>query len=330
MEMAQEAITRFLMRRGSRGALQSEIHEVTGFSKSTVSYFLSKLEAEGKITRRRESNLGYRVWLKGFESSGKLIKVGIVRATEYPFIFELSSKLENEGFSVYVRAYDNGIALMSDLVSCRVDAGFSPLITQLMFYAVSQGCFKIVPMGVSGGGSIMLRANVNLSDVKRAGSTMASTMDACLRAYLRDQGMDDVDVIYFNSPVSMMEALDRGDVQMLSIWEPYSSILRAKGHERVAKFTDYLGDFPCCLLAVKPIDNIYDSIIDATREVLSRSNYSAEVAKLSNMLNVDRKLVERSIREYVFYPEFKSKDIEKYLKNVGLELPISWVTRSSK
>ncbi|MHC1600961.1 MAG: DUF7343 domain-containing protein [Candidatus Nezhaarchaeales archaeon] len=327
--MAEEAIMRFLMEKGRRGALQSEISETTGFSKSTISYFLSKLESEGKIVRKREPNVGYRVWLKGFESDSKLLKIGIVRAAEYPFIFELKSRLENEGFGIYVKVYDDGVALMSDLVVGKINAGFSPLVTQLMFYAASRGRFKIIASGVSGGGSIILRRDVELNDVRIAGSTMASTMDACLKAYLKDKGLSDVEVIYFDNPKSMVEALDKGVVQMLSIWEPYSSLLEMKGHKRIARFTDYLGDFPCCVLAVNPMDEgSFNSIVEALKDVLSRRNYTSEISKLSSLLGVDLRLLRKSLKEYVFHSEFTIKEVKDYLKSVGLEMTSSWALRS--
>ena len=326
--MAEEAIMRFLIERGGRGALQSEISESLGFSRSTISYFLSRLESEGKIVRKREPNVGYRVWLRGFESDSKLLKIGIVRAAEYPFIFELKSSLEDKGYSVYVKVYDDGVALMSDLVVGKIDAGFSPLITQLMFYAAFRGRFKIVASGVSGGGSIILRRGVELSDVKKAGSTMASTMDACLKAYLRDKGLSDVEVIYFDNPRSMIEALDKGVVQMLSIWEPYSSILEVKGHRRIARFTDYLGDFPCCVLAINPIDEeSLNSIIEELKRALSRKNYTSEVSKLSNLLGVDLRLIQKCIKEYEFHSEFTIKEVKEYLRNVGLEMTSSWMLK---
>ncbi|MHC1628604.1 MAG: hypothetical protein ACXQTI_07230 [Candidatus Nezhaarchaeales archaeon] len=320
---------RFLMEKGRRGALQSEISETTGFSKSTISYFLSKLESEGKIVRKREPNVGYRVWLKGFESDSKLLKIGIVRAAEYPFIFELKSRLEDEGFGIYVKVYDDGVALMSDLVVGKINAGFSPLVTQLMFYAASRGRFKIIASGVSGGGSIILRRDVELNDVRIAGSTMASTMDACLKAYLKDKGLSDVEVIYFDNPKSMVEALDKGVVQMLSIWEPYSSLLEMKGHKRIARFTDYLGDFPCCVLAVNPMDEgSFNSIVEALKDVLSRRNYTSEISKLSSLLGVDLRLLRKSLKEYVFHSEFTIKEVKDYLKSVGLEMTSSWALRS--
>jgi len=329
--MAEEAIMKFLKERGWRGAFQSEIHEVTGFSKSTVSYFLSKLEAEGKVIRRRDSNLGYRVWLKGFESDTKLLKIGIVKAAEYPFIFEMGSKLESRGYGVYLKIYNDGVALMSDLMTGKIDAGFSPLITQLMFYGASRGRFHIITSGASGGGSIILRGGMDLNDVEKAGSTVASTMDACLKAFLRDEGLNDVEVIYFDSPDSMIEALDRGLIQMLSIWEPYSSILEAKGHKRLARFTDYLGDFPCCVLAVNPMDqDSLNSIIEATKDSLSRKDYSSELIKLSNLLGVDLKLLRKSLEEYSFHSEFSAKEVKNYLKNVGLEMLSYWALKGLK
>ncbi|MEM4647297.1 MAG: MarR family transcriptional regulator [Candidatus Nezhaarchaeales archaeon] len=326
--MAEEAILRLLRERGAKGVLQSELAEHIGFSKSTISYFLSKLESKGAIVRRRVPGSGFRVWLKGVESPSKLVRIGIVRAAEYPFIFDFKSRLEEEGFGVYVKVYNDGVAVMSDLVKGKIDACFSPLITQLVFYAVSRGKFRIVASGVSGGGSIVLMRGVKLNEVKRAGSTFASTMDACLATYLRERGLSDVEVVYFESPQRMVEALERKEVQMLSIWEPYVSILESKGHERMVRFSDYIGPYPCCVLAVNPVEEeLANLMIEKLIDSLSKRDYVDQATKLSNLIDVEPSIVRKSILEYTFQPTFEVKDINRYLRAVRLEIAIPWISR---
>ena len=327
--MSEEAIVRFLRERGSRGALQSEVVESTGYSKSTISYFLKKLEERGVVYRRRERGSGFRVWLKGFESSSKLIKVGIVRAAEYPFVFDFKSRLEEVGYGVHLRVYEDGISLMSDLVRGRIEVGLSPLITQLVFYAASRGKFKIVASGVSGGGSIVLRKGVALSDVRRAGSTLASTMDACLAAYLREEGLSDVEVVYFDGPHRMVEALRRGYVEMLSIWEPYSSMLEVEGHRRVARFDEFMGVFPCCVLAMNLADEGLERLVaEALADSLSEKDYAKYASKLGDLIKAEPEMVRRCLAEYEFHPRFKTRDVEDYLRSAGLETAARWATRA--
>jgi predicted transcriptional regulator len=327
--MSREAIIELLRERGGRGALQSEIGESTGYSKSTISYFLSKLEGEGVIFRRREGGLGFRVWLKGLESSSRLVRVGIVRAAEYPFIFDFKSRLEEEGFSVHLRVYDDGVSLMNDLVRGRVEVGLSPLITQLVFYAASRGGFRIVASGASGGGSIVLRRGVEVGNVRRAGSTLASTMDACLAAYLREGGLSDVEVTYFDSPQRMVEALESGGIEMLSIWEPYSSILEARGHRRLARFSDFMGAFPCCVLALKLADEGLEGLVaDALAEALSKRDYADRATELGGLIGVEPEVVRRCLAEYEFHPRFEVGAVKCYLKAVGLEAAAQWVAKA--
>jgi len=327
--MSEEAIIRFLRERSSRGALQSEIVEATGYSKSTISYFLTKLESKDIVYRRREGGSGFRVWLKGFESSSRLIRVGMVRAAEYPFIFDFKSRLEENGYGVHLRVYEDGVSLMSDLVRGRIEVGLSPLITQLVFYAASRGKFKIVASGVSGGGSIILRRGVELSEVRRAGSTLASTMDACLAAYLKERGLSDVEVVYFDGPQRMVEALGRGDVEMLSIWEPYSSMLEAKGHKRLARFNEFMGVFPCCVLALNLADEELERLVaDVFVEVLSKREYVDCAPKLGDLIDVEPEVVRRCLVEYEFHPKFEARDVKGYLKSVGLEATTQWAAKA--
>jgi predicted transcriptional regulator len=328
-EMPEEAIIRFLRERGSRGALQSEVVEATGYSKSTISHFLTKLESKGIVYRRRERGSGLRVWLKGFESSSKFIRVGMVRAAEYPFIFDFKSRLEEIGYGVHLRVYEDGVSLMSDLVRGRIEVGLSPLITQLVFYAASRGKFKIVASGVSGGGSVILRRGLGLSDVKRAGSTLASTMDACLTAYLREKGLSDVEVVYFDSPQRMVEALERSDVEMLSIWEPYSSMLEVKGHRRLARFNEFMGVFPCCVLALNLADGELERLVaDVFVEALSKREYADCASKLGGLIDVEPEIVRRCLAEYEFHPRFEARDVKGYLKSVGLEATTRWIAKA--
>jgi len=330
--MAEEAILKLLRERGSRGALQSEISDLTGYSKPTISYFLSKLEARGVVARRMIPKVGYRVWLRGVKSESRLLRIGVIKATEYPFVFRLKSRLEDRGLSVYIKAYDDAIALMEDLLAGKVDAGFSPLITQVVFYAASRGGFRIVASGASGGGSIVLRRGVWESQVRFAGSSMASTMDACLRAFLRERGLGNVEVLYFSNPEAMVEALEKGVVQMLSIWEPYASILEAKGHRRIARFTDYLGVFPCCVLAVsnKLEEGEVELLVNYLKDILLGRDFTNEGPKLSSLIGVDESLVKMSLREYSFHPEFSVKELTEYLRAVGLEAASSWVLKGLK
>ena len=326
--MSEEVIIKFLKERGGRGALQSELVEATGYSKSTISYFLKKLEGKGVVYRRRERGSGFRVWLKGSESSSKLIRVGIVRAAEYPFIFDFKSRLEGRGLGVHLRVYEDGVSLMSDLVRGRIDVGLSPLVTQLVFYAASRGKFKIVASGVSGGGSMILRRGVALGDVRRAGSTLASTMDACLTAYLRERGLSDVEVVYFDGPQRMVEALERGEVEMLSIWEPYSSMLEAEGHKRVARFSEFMGVFPCCVLAMNLEEELEELVAESLAESLSKKDYVDYAPKLGSLINAEPGVIRRCLAEYEFHPKFEARDVKDYLRVVGLEATARWATRA--
>jgi predicted transcriptional regulator len=307
-EMAEEAIIKFLRERGGRGALQSELVEATGYSKSTISYF--------------------RVWLKGSESSSKLIRVGLVRAAEYPFVFDFKSRLEERGLGVHLRVYEDGVSLMSDLVKGRIDVGLAPLITQVIFYATSRGKFKIVASGASGGGSIVLRKDIVLSDVRRAGSTLASTMDACLTTYLKEIGLSDVEIAYFDSPKHMVEALERGEVDMLSIWEPYSSMLETKGHKRIVKFNELMDDFPCCVLALNLIDEgLEELLVNVFIDVLSKRDHFDHASKLGDLIGVEPTLIRRCLSNYKFHSRFEVRDVRRYLRLVGLEMTSQWVAK---
>jgi len=107
----------------------------------------------------------------------------------------------------------------------------------------------------------------------------------------------------------------------LSIWEPYSSMLEAEGHKRVARFSEFMGVFPCCVLAM----NLEEELV---AESLSKKDYAEYAPKLGSLINAEPGVVRRCLAEYEFHPKFEARDVKDYLRVVGLEATARWATRA--
>ncbi|MET1123932.1 MAG: winged helix-turn-helix transcriptional regulator [Archaeoglobaceae archaeon] len=297
---AEQRILKLLDDRGSDGALQSEIGEILNLSKSTVSEVLSKLEEEGKITKRLVSGKSYRVWLvkhAPFAIEG-VVRVGILRASEYPKVVTAARKVGG-----IVKVYDSALELTKSLVSGKVDVAASPMVTQLFFGVLMKNIkiFRIVAMNgsgvVYGGGKDWF------------GCSEFSTMELNLRKFLAAKG-EKLKIRYFASPEEMLKSLS--ELRGIAIWEPYFSAVEGEKEE----FREVLGDFVCCSLAantgfLEVNGELFDDFLskfDSAR--VSRS--SAE--ELAALIGFDVDVVYRSFSSYEFEVEQeRPKALEKLI-----------------
>ncbi|MEM2070425.1 MAG: MarR family transcriptional regulator, partial [Archaeoglobaceae archaeon] len=93
---AEKMILELTKESKSDGVLQSQISEKLKISKSTVSELISKLESEKMVVRKLVSGKAFRVWhveYAPFPIKG-LIRVGILKASEYPKVVSAVEKLK--------------------------------------------------------------------------------------------------------------------------------------------------------------------------------------------------------------------------------------------
>ena len=114
----------------------------------------------------------------------------------------------------------------------------------------------------------------------------------------------------------------------MSIWEPYSSMLEAEGHKRVARFSEFMGVFPCCVLAMNLEGELEVLVAESLAESLSKKDYAEYAPKLGSLINVEPEVVRRCLAEYEFHPKFEARDVKDYLRVVGLEATAQWATRA--
>jgi predicted transcriptional regulator len=116
---AREKILNFLKVRGSDGVMQSEICLALRLSKSTVSEILKELEAKEEIVKEKIGR-AYRIWHADFAPFPvKRIRIGILRAAEYPHVLLAAKKL-----NARIIVFENALKLTKALASGSIDVGF--------------------------------------------------------------------------------------------------------------------------------------------------------------------------------------------------------------
>jgi len=316
--LAEEKIIRLLDDVKEDGILQSEIPRILNLSKSTVSEILSDLESRGEVIRKGISARSYRVWkAKYFPSPFPgLLRLGILKSTEYAYL--IIAALKN---NVIVKLFDDPIDLTRALSQGRVDMAASPLLTQVIMGILMKN-FKIFRIVAKNGSGIVF----SNSKTGIFGTTEMSTMDRNLRKFLTRHGGKRVHerVHYFNSPKSMIESLKSGEIEGLAIWEPYLTMLKEDGFE-IRHFNEVLGDFICCSLAVN-VESLdingekIENFLNSYDEICNKEFEEEELDLLAGVLQFDRILIEKSIKNYRFCPRTDIDEIKAYIRESGINL----------
>ncbi len=315
---AEDKIVEFLRNRGEEGALQSEISKVLGLSKSTVSEVIQILEERGEVVRERVAGKSMRVWLSEFAPrpvSG-LIRVGVLRASEYPHIL-----LACEELGARVKVFDSAIELTRSLAFGTIDLGVSPFITQVMF-ALTLRSIKIHCVVAMNGSGVLMKKG--LEDCEVFATSELSAMESNLKLFLERSGIDlaDVSFRYQPNPESMIKRFESCEFDAVAIWEPYFTMLKEK-YEHI-EFKEAIGDFPCCSLSsnvqfYKSRRDSLEKFIETLKRFAKGFDEKRASELIAEKMEFDVKLVRKSFESYEFLADLKFEHFE-FLENYGLKL----------
>ena len=278
---------------------QSELVKLSGLSKSRLSEILSELEKQGLIERKRSLGKSLNVRL-----SNRFIRLGIIRAAEYPFIIPFVKSLKERGYFVDIVIYENGLKLTKDLVEGKINMGFSPVVTQLIFKRIF-GNFEIIAGGAKGGGGIVGESLCN-----SIGSTSMSSMEIWSLLF-----NPELDLKSYESPEDMINDLEKRKIGAIAIWEPYFTMLSNKGYHVLHKFEA----LHCCTLAVRNeldseiIKKIYE---DSFSVFLSQKD--RWINSYANLLNSDYLIIKESVKNYVFDSYLDLNEVRRNLRKIGV------------
>ncbi|MCY0873972.1 MAG: MarR family transcriptional regulator [Acidianus infernus] len=285
-----------------RGSLpQTELVKLSGMSKSRVSEILNELEKEGIIFRKQLVGKNLIVSL----NKTKFLRLGIINAAEYPFIIPFIKKLREKGVEVEVKIYDNGLQVTKDLVLGKIDMGFSPVISQIIFSKIFD--IKIIAGGAKGGAGIV-------GESCNIGSTVMSSMETWTLAEVRN-----ANIIPFNSPQELVKNFETRKVPAIAIWEPYLSILESKGH----KVTHIFEPNHCCTLAIRSSLEDEEKIKEIYEDAFSwfLSSKDRWISDYSNLLGEDYNIMKKASERYYFDSYLDLKEVYKNLKKMNIYIP---------
>ena len=278
---------------------QSELVKLSGLSKSRLSEILSELEKQGLIERKKSLGKSLSVRL-----SNKFLRLGIIKAAEYPFIIPFINSLKEKGYFVDVIIYENGLKLTKDLVEGKINLGFSPVVTQLIFKKIFDN-FEIVAGGAKGGGGIV---GESLCDA--VGSTSMSSMEIWSLIF-----NPDLELRNYESPDSMINDLEKRKISAVAIWEPYFTILSNRGYRVLHKFEA----FHCCTLAVrKELDSEMIKKIYEESFSVFLAQKDRWISSYANLLNSDYLILKESIKNYVFDSYLDLNEVRRNLRKIGV------------
>ncbi len=147
--MLDEADTSILSLISDKGPITlSEISRELGWSKSMIHRRLRKLADLGLITLKEVG--GVTIASPGSTRSSTVALIGILRASEYPYVIPLIRRLRDRFGHVEVRVYDDAYMEVMDLAAGKIQLAFAPAVTLLLMNRVTRGGVYIVGGGSSG------------------------------------------------------------------------------------------------------------------------------------------------------------------------------------
>lgn len=298
----KERILEVLKKHGD--VYESELYKLAGLSKSRTAEILKDLEKEGLIRKYTVLGKNKKVSLV----RERFLRIGIIKAAEYPFVIPFAKKLKENNIDSEIVIYNNGLQLTKDIVNGKIDLGFSPVIAQIFFSKVFG--LEIIAGGAKGGAGII----GNCTDI--IGSTELSSMELWTLMSVKDS-----EIVHFDSPEELINALQTGKVNSISIWEPYYSILARQGKFKIKQPFE---PFHCCTLGMrKELVEIKDKIKRIYEDSFTWFKESKDrwISDYSKLLNIDYNILKESANNYEFDSYFNLKETLKTLQKTNIYIP---------
>ena len=195
------------------------------------------------VTRRQALTalgvgFGVAVAPRAVRAAGTALRIGVIPSDHYAALYTALDKktFEEAGFVPEVKIFPGGPPMMEAFVAGLLDIGYVGPPGRI---AVSRGLPVRVVTGIAReGSSIIARPEIkSLADLvgKRVAVPVRGTIAHILLLVALDRtkiDAKDVSVIEIREPDALRLALERGDVQAVSVWEPWAAQLEAakSGH----------------------------------------------------------------------------------------------------
>ncbi|MEM0365529.1 MAG: MarR family transcriptional regulator [Acidilobaceae archaeon] len=261
-----------------------------GKAKSFMWRRIDKLRSLGLINVKKVGGVSiiYRVYDK---PAPGVIKIGLLRASEYPYILEFARMLKDMFSSIKIIVYDEAFRLGLDLASNKVQLGMAPVSTLILAHRISSGRVHIVGGGSGGGAYILESKGGGLGHA----TTMASTMELCAEMHKLEPPR-----VYKSSGIDILESTLRGETRYGVVWEPYAAIAKTKGLK-----ADPCNTPICCVLgANKSIEASFRHISRLLSKAISESKAKIDnINAYANIIGLEKVIVAKTIESYTFYED---------------------------
>ena len=299
------------------GLTQSEISSITGVAQRTISETVKVIERRSVVKKEVRGNVKLVKLAIPTLVDHRVLKLGIIRACEYPFIAPLAKRLKRRSLKLDVVVYENGLSATLDLVLNKISFVLTPFITQLLYYTLVENI--AIVGGGAGGGAFILE---NPHGREAYGSTKASSMEFCISMYEPAKNLEHVK--YFKSGEEALKSILNNEVKYVALWEPYASKGIRAGLKLVANGLD-LGLKYCCTLAMnlslddKLVKIILEEYDKAFKDFEKDPNTWLNWYSLKTGILVEE--LRRSLSSYVFNPFIDSSELKRLIESGNLCLP---------
>jgi len=296
------AVLRAVLERGP--ASVAEVARAAGVSRSWAWKVLRRLEAMGAV--KLEGSGGVVKASPGAASYKALLRVGVLRAAEYPYVLHFAKSLKDLSHRVEIVVRDEALSLALELAFGRVHVAFAPAVTLLAVHRLVGGVY-VVGSGSRGGAGLAFSRERAEGPVA---TTRASTMELCVeRAGLAGRRL------YAKSGREILEAVLSGRASAGALWQPYLSEAEAAGLEVAECEAPF-----CCLLGVG------EALASEAEKLKARLERSMERARAglvdlgayADLVGFEKELVERAVASYEFLEDLTPSELKRELSSLRL------------
>ncbi|WP_292320770.1 winged helix-turn-helix transcriptional regulator [Caldisphaera sp.] len=289
----------------------SELARNLGHSKSMIYRRVKKLENSGLIKVSYQGGVSI---ITANQKNDSIITIGILRASEYPYIIKFAKKLENIFNHVKIVVYDEAYKEALDLSIGKLKLAMNPAVSLLAIHRISRGQVHIIGGG-SGGGSGIIN---NLNGKNGHSTSIMSSMELCA-----DMNKLEMPRIYGNSGQEILNKVLKGEVRQGVIWEPFLSIASKNN----LKITSCELDTCCLLGAHSSLYDKYDKISKAFSDAISSD--ISDLEGYANIINMPLDVVKLSVKSYNFFEEPDKNYLKSIINNLrNTILPSDIIERS--
>ena len=273
----------------------SELSRATGWSKSMVDKRVRKLLRHGLVEVRVQGRVSI---ITAREEKNPAVTIGILRASEYPYIIKFVKLLKGVYEHVNIKVYDDAFKEAMDLSTGRIKLAMAPAISLLIMNRMSRGRVFIIGGGSGHGSGIV----TNPGGAGGHTTSMMSSMELCAEISRLEMPR-----VYSRSGWEMMEKIERGLVKHAVLWEPYLTFAKKRNYSVEGCELEV-----CCLLGAHSslredfgkIRKLFSSSVSAVK--------GADIEGYSRIIGMPTNLVKESVMSYTFFEE----PDKNYLKRV--------------